>query len=133
MYAPDKLTSAKIRKGNNSVITCDRITVLALCSSSDGRLSMYQSFIKFPSILSEICSGQAFYCKKIKKGSNSVTTDDRVMVLPLCNLPHAPLSVYQVSLNYTSMLLEIHVCSRQKCDRVLDRQSGNYMLSLRGA
>ena len=37
---------------------------------------------------------------KIKKGSNSVHTSDRVMVLTFCNSPHGPLSVYQVSLNY---------------------------------
>ena len=54
-------------------------------------------FISFPSILSEICSGQAFYCKR---GSNSVNTADRVTVLAFCNSPHGPLSVYQVSLNY---------------------------------
>ena len=41
-YALDKLTIAKIRKGNNSVITCDRVMVLALCTFSDGHLSMYQ-------------------------------------------------------------------------------------------
>ena len=41
-YAPDKLIIAKIRKGNNSLITCDTIRILALCTSSDGRLSMYQ-------------------------------------------------------------------------------------------
>ena len=40
-YAPDKLTNPKIRKGNNSVITCDRVMVLALCTSFNGRLSMY--------------------------------------------------------------------------------------------
>ena len=41
-YALDKLTIAKIRKGNNSVITSDRVMVLALCTFSDGHLSMYQ-------------------------------------------------------------------------------------------
>ena len=35
MYALDKLTTEKIRKGNNSVITCGRVTVLAHCTSSD--------------------------------------------------------------------------------------------------
>ena len=40
-YAPDKLTIAKIRKGNYSVITCERVTVLALCTSFDCRQSMY--------------------------------------------------------------------------------------------
>ena len=62
-------------------------------------MAPYQS-IKFPLIpfiLSEICSGQTFYCKK---ETNSVNTVGRVMVLALCNFPHGPLSVYQVSLNY---------------------------------
>ena len=40
-YDPEKLTIAKLRKGNKSVITWDRVTVLPLCTSSDGRLSMY--------------------------------------------------------------------------------------------
>ena len=41
-YATDKLIIAKIKKGCNSVITCNRVTVLALCTISDSRLSMYQ-------------------------------------------------------------------------------------------
>ena len=40
------------------------------------------------------------FIAKIQKGSNSVNTGDRVMVLALCNSPQGPLSVYQVSLNY---------------------------------
>ena len=38
----------------------------------------------------------------MKKGSNSVNTVDVDMVLglALCNSPHDPLSVYQVSLHY---------------------------------
>ena len=57
-------------------------------------------------MLSKICSGQAFYCKKIKKASNSLNTGDRVMVLAFCNSPYGPLSVYQASLNLPSILLE---------------------------
>ena len=34
---------------------------------------------------------------KIRKGSNSVNTDDMVMVLVFCNSPYGPLSVYQIS------------------------------------
>ena len=37
---------------------------------------------------------------KIKKGSNSVNTGDRVMVLAFCISHHSLLLVYQVSLNY---------------------------------
>ena len=82
-YAPDKLTTAKIRKGNNSKITCDRVTVLAFalpliavyqcikfhlipfCAFRDmlrtsfftAKLSV-SSFIELISILLEVCSGQ---------------------------------------------------------------------------
>ena len=32
----------KVRVGSNSVITCNRVTVLALCTISDGHFSMYR-------------------------------------------------------------------------------------------
>ena len=34
--------------------------------------------------------------KKINKGSNSISTGDKVMVLEFCSSPHGSLSVYQV-------------------------------------
>ena len=68
--------------------------VLALSNSSHGPLSVYQVSLNFL-----VCCGQIFIAK-LKKGSNSVNTIDRVMVLALCNSPYGPLSVYQVSLNY---------------------------------
>ena len=40
-YATDKLIIAKIKMRSNSIITCNRVTVLALCTISDGRFSMY--------------------------------------------------------------------------------------------
>ena len=62
------------------------------------------------------------------KGSNSVNTGDRVMNLEFCNFPHGPLSVDQVSLNYLKYF------KRYALDKsVTDGQSGDYMLSLRGA
>ena len=92
-------TCKKIRKGNNSVITCDRVTVLALCTSSDGRLSMYQD--SFNSLIYfQRYAPDKLLIAKIKKGSNSVNTGDSVMVLAFCNSLHDPVSVYQVSLNY---------------------------------
>ena len=98
-YAPDKLTIAKIRMGNNSVITCDTVTILALCTPSDGHRSMYQ--VSFNSLLCfQRNALDKLFIAKIKKGSNSVNTGDRVMFLAFCNSPHGPLSVYQVSLNY---------------------------------
>ena len=62
-YTLDKLIIAKIRKGNNSVITCGRPMVLALCTSSDGLLSVYRVSFNALSLFLEICSGQAFNCK----------------------------------------------------------------------
>ena len=35
-----------------------------------------------------------------KKGSNSINTVDRLMVLAVTNLNYGPLSLYQVTLNY---------------------------------
>ena len=45
----DKLIIAKIEMGSNSVITCNTVTVLALYTISDGRLSMHQ--VSFDSLL----------------------------------------------------------------------------------
>ena len=38
MLRTDKLIIAKVKMGNNSVITCNRVTVLTLCIISEGRL-----------------------------------------------------------------------------------------------
>ena len=50
-----------------TVITCDRVTVLALCTSSDDHLSMYQ--VSFNSLLyfQRYAQGKRFIAK-IKKG-----------------------------------------------------------------
>ena len=116
-----------------TVITCDRVTVLALCTSSDGHLSMYQ--VSFNSLLYfQKYARDKLFIAKNKKGSNSINTGDRVMVLAICNSPHGLLSVYQDSLNYLQYL---EICSGQKCDGWMDdrmdRQSGDYMLSIWGA
>ena len=91
----------KLKKENNSKITCDRVTALALCASSDGRLSMYQ--VSFNSFLHlQRYAPDKLFTAKIKKrtGSNSLNTSDRVIGLAFCSSPHGHLSVYQVSLNY---------------------------------
>ena len=133
MYAPDKLTTAKIRKRNNSQITyfsevtCDRVTILAVCTSSDGRLSMYQ--VSFNSLLYlQRYAPDKLFTANIKMGSNSVNTGDMAMVLAFCNSPHNPLSVYQVSLNYLQYFLR-YAPDKSVMDRQMDGQSGNYMLS----
>ena len=50
----------------NSVITCDRVTVLALCTFSDSRLSMYQ--VSFKSLLhfQRYAQDKLFIAKKKK-------------------------------------------------------------------
>ena len=70
----------KIKKGNNSVITCDRVMVLALCTSSDGTLSMYQ--VSFNSLENfRRYALDKLFIVKIKKGSNSVNTGEGLWFL----------------------------------------------------
>ena len=60
----------KIRKGSKSVITYKRVMILALCTSSDGRLSMYQ--VSFNSLLYfQRYAPDKQFIAKVKKGSNS--------------------------------------------------------------
>ena len=71
----------------------------ALCTSSDGHLSMYR--ISFNSLLYfQRYAPDKLFIAKNKKGSNSVNTGERVVVLAFCNSLHGPLSVYQVSFIY---------------------------------
>ena len=71
----------------------------ALCTSSDGHLSMYQ--VSFNSLLYvQRYAPDKLFIAKIKKGSNSINTSNRVMALAFCNFLHGPLSVYQVSFIY---------------------------------
>ena len=49
-YAPDKLNTAEIRKGSNSVYTGDMVMVLAFCDSTYSPLSVYQ--VSFNSLVS---------------------------------------------------------------------------------
>ena len=57
-YALDKLFTAKIKMESNSVNTGDRAMVLAFCKNPSWPSISVSSFIKIPSILSEICLGQ---------------------------------------------------------------------------
>ena len=41
-YAPDELLLQKNKKGNYSINTVDRVTVLSLCTFADSPLSTYQ-------------------------------------------------------------------------------------------
>ena len=73
-----------------TVIICDRVLVIALCSFSDGRLSMYQVSFNSLRYFQRYVPDKLFIAK-IKKGSNSVNTGERVMVLAFCNSTHSPL------------------------------------------
>ena len=96
-YASDKLTIAKVRKGNNSVIICDRGTVNALCTSKNGRLSMYQ--VSFNSLLRfQKYAPVELSIAKIKNGGNFVNIGDNVMALAFCSFPHGSLLVYVATL-----------------------------------
>ena len=94
---------AKIKKGSNSINTVDIIIILALCTSADSLLSMNQ-FSFNSCVYFQRYAPDKLFIAKIKKGSKFVNTVDRVMILALCNSPHGPLLVYQVSLNYLQYL-----------------------------
>ena len=95
----DMLTTSLLLQKIGRKITCDRVTIPALCTSSDGHLSLYQ--VSFNSLLYfQRYAPDKLFIANIKKGSNSVNTGDRVMVLAFCNSPCSPLSVCQVSLSY---------------------------------
>ena len=99
----NKLIIAKSKMGSNSVITCNRVTVLALCTISDGRLSMYQ--VSFDLLLYfQRYALDKFNIAKIRKGNNSINTDDMIMVFAFCTSPHSPLSLNQVSFIYLQYL-----------------------------
>ena len=68
----------------------------AICTSSDGHLSMYQ--VSFNSLLYfQRYAPDKLFIAKIKKESNSVNTGDRVVILAFFNFLYGTLSVYQVS------------------------------------
>ena len=94
----DKLIIAKIRKGNNSVITCDGLWFLCSALSLMG---LYQciKFYLIPFYTFRDMLRTSFLLQKFKKGSNSVNTGDRVAVLAFCTSSDGPLSIYQVLFN----------------------------------
>ena len=61
-YALDKFNIAKIRKRNNFINTDNRVMVLAF-GTSPYTSSTVSGFIYLSSILLEIRTGQAYYCK----------------------------------------------------------------------
>ena len=74
-YVLDKFNIAKIRKGNNSINTDDRVMVLAFCTSPYNSLSLYQvSFIYLQYFQRHALDKLTI--AKIRKGNNSVITSD---------------------------------------------------------
>ena len=67
----------------------------APCTSSNGHLLMYQ--VSFNSLIYfQRYAPDKLFIAKIKKGSHSANTGDRVMILASCNFIQGPLSVYQI-------------------------------------
>ena len=58
------------------------------------------------------------FIAKLKKGSNSVNTGDRVMVLAFCNFPYSPLPVSSFIYLFSKLL---EICSGQKFDGRTDK------------
>ena len=78
-----KLLLQKLGREKN-VITCDRVVVLALCTSSYDMLSMYQVLFNSLVYFQRYALDKPKIAK-ISKDNNSVNTGDRVMVLIFCD------------------------------------------------
>ena len=74
--------------------------VLALCNFPYDPLSVYKVLFNSLVYFQRYAPDKFSFISKIKKGSNSVNTDDWGMVLALCKYPHDLLSTYQVSFIY---------------------------------
>ena len=75
-----------------TVITRDRVMVLATCTSSDDILSMYQLLFNSLQYFLRYAPDKQ-NIGKIRKCSNSVNTGDRVMVLAFSDSANDPLLV----------------------------------------
>ena len=99
-------TSLLLQKLEREITLSLPVIELRFLHSAFSLMAVYQC-IKFhliPSYTSRDMLRTSVLLQNIEKGSNSVNTGDRVMVLAFCNSPHGPLSVYQVSLNYLHYL-----------------------------
>ena len=95
-YALDNLIIANFRKGDNTVITCDRVMVLALCTSSDDLLPKYHVVLNYL-LYSDRHAPQKVNIAKIEKGHNFVNTGNRVNILAFCNFPITDFAFYTFS------------------------------------
>ena len=92
-YAPDKLNIAKIRTGNNSISTDNRVMVLPFCTFPHSISITVLSFIYLSLVLLEI-SPDKLTVAKIRKGNNCVITCDGVTVFALSTFSDSRLSMY---------------------------------------
>ena len=76
----DKLIIAKVKMGSNLVNTCNKVTVLVLCTISDGHLSIYQVSFDFLLYFRDMHRTNLIL-QKLGRENNSINTDDRIMVL----------------------------------------------------
>ena len=90
------LNIAKIRMGNNSINTDDRILVLAFCTFPHSPLSLYQVLFIFNTFTDMLWT--RLLLQKLGR-EITVITCDRVMVPALCTSSDGRLSMYQVSFN----------------------------------
>ena len=82
-----------------TVLTRDRVTVLAVCTFSDSHSSMYQ--VSFNSLLDfQRYAPDKLFIAKIKKDSKSLNTGDRVTAFAFCNWLHSLYHCNRASLNY---------------------------------
>ena len=95
--APGKLFILKIKKGSIPVNIVDMVISYILIFS-EGPLSMYEVSFNFLVYVQRYAPDKLFIAK-MKKGSNSVNTVDRIMILALCTSTDDPLSMYGVSFN----------------------------------
>ena len=89
----------KIRKGNNSVITCAGLLFVHSALFLMGLYQMYQVFLNSLLYFQRYAPDRLFLAN-IKKKCNSVNTGDRFAVLAFGSFSDGLLSIYQVSFNY---------------------------------
>ena len=98
-YRADTIFMGKISKRNNSIKNVGGVTVLVLCTSSDGGLYSYKISWKYSGWYQSY-RVDTISIRKISKGHNSVKNVGGVSVLALCTSSDDRLYLYQVSWKY---------------------------------
>ena len=99
-YRADTIFIRKISKGHNSVKNVGGVSVLVLCTSSDGDLYFYKVSWKYSGEYQSYRVDTIFIAK-VSKGYNSVKNVGGVTVLILCTWPDSGLYFYKVSWKYS--------------------------------